>query len=51
MLPCTEAEKAAQIREAALENELHQHRVRATTEKFRAEQLSAAVVEVSSLDK
>ena len=42
----SEAEKTAQIREASLEQELHQRRVAAATERFRAEQLSLATVEV-----
>ena len=46
-LSSTEAEKTAQIREAGLEMELHQCRIAATTERYRAEQFSLAVVEVS----
>jgi len=40
-----EAEKMAQIREAKLENELNKERAMASTEKFRADQLSKSIVE------
>lgn len=46
-----EADKIAEIREANLENELNQRRAMASTEKYRAEKFSVAVVDNEIITK